>query len=461
MIFSDSFFIFIFFPVFFAFYLTFTKKREYVLFFFSSIFCIAYSLKIFLLFFFPFIVMNYILYRLNFWLLLKIVFNLSVLVFFKYSGIFDDSFDSIKMEWFNEIVFPLGISFVIFQLISFYVDESQEDKNDKKINFLKFYNYFTFFPQLIAGPICRKDKLLPQISSVTKLNISADDFFWGLVIFSTGVLKKVILADNIGIFIDNYFDAPVASTLNPIVCVIAYTLQLYFDFSGYSDMAVGLGRMMGVKLPENFLDPFKSKSFLEFWKRWHVTLNTFFYDYIYLPLVFSWLRFLSFTKLKVLVGVIVVFFLSGAWHGTGYNYVLFGLYHAFWILMEALFIKKKTEKGFFARVIVFLICIIGFTIFRTNNLEDLSYVIFSVFDIHNYFKIELNETNIILSLLVIYKLCCPDSRWYLDKIKEICDRSPRVRKYTFCIITALIPAFFMLSHYISNNNLKKFIYFAF
>lgn len=267
--------------------------------------------------------------------------NIAVLAFFKYSNFFIANVNELSgANWpLLNIILPLGISFITFQKIAFLVDSYSGDTS--KYRFQEFALFVAFFPQLIAGPIVHHAEMLAQFHKPDAFRLRASNFTVGLTAFSIGLVKKVVIADTFASFADPVFGAAGAGLPPPMyeawIAALAFTLQVYFDFSGYSDMALGLARMFGIRLPLNFNSPYKAQNIIDYWQRWHITLSRFLTDYIYTPLSIAFMRQSLmagqgrapiFAK-AVVVPLFAVFIVSGVWHGSGWNFVVWGLMHFF------------------------------------------------------------------------------------------------------------------------------------
>jgi len=300
-------------------------------------------------------------------LTLAIIANLSFLLYYKY---FDFFLDNISYFGFksafedSEIILPIGISFFTFQGISYLIDLYRKDVSCQK-NIIHLGLYISFFPQLIAGPIIRYHDIASELKSRI---ITRNLFTEGLVRFIRGLAKKVIIANSLALIADQTFDI-VPTDLPTTVAwlgIICYTLQIYFDFSGYSDMAIGLGKMLGFNFKENFNYPYISLSIKEFWRRWHISLSTWFKDYLYIPLGGS-----RKGALLTYRNLLIVFFITGFWHGASYNFIFWGLFHGAFLILE----KTKgslIEKlpNIIKHIYVLLVVIVGWVFFRAETFND-------------------------------------------------------------------------------------------
>ena len=282
--------------------------------------------------------------------------NLLLLFYFKY---FDFFIENINTAFgsslpLHKILLPLGISFFTFQQISFLADTYRGELKD--CNFIDYALFVSFFPQLIAGPIVTHEEMLPQFEDIGKKKFDEDRFCRGLFIFVLGMGKKVLIADTFGIAVDAGYSMTVQlGSIDAVLVMLFYTLQLYFDFSGYCDMAIGIGKMMGIEIPINFNSPYKACNIIDFWKRWHMTLSRFFTKNIYIPLGGN-----RKGNVRMYANLFFVFFLSGIWHGAGWNYILWGVMHGVlycmtrWMQLncrkEEITVETSSESGMEKRI---------------------------------------------------------------------------------------------------------------
>lgn len=304
-----------------------------------------------------------------------IVFNLALLGYFKYTNFFLDTFSQLGMlnSIHLDILLPIGISFYTFQQIAFLVDSFKEKTN---YNFLNYCLFVSFFPQLIAGPIVHHKEVMPQFEKTWKEKIAWDTLAFGILYFVIGLAKKVLIADNLASFatpVFNAADAGISVTFfEAWLGTMAYSMQLYFDFSGYSDMAIGLALMFGIRLPVNFDSPYKSKNIIEFWRRWHITLSTFLRDYLYIALGGN-------RKGKIMRyrNLLITMILGGLWHGAGWGFLIWGALHGLYLCMNHLYRYASQGNAFLKRLIspnvawfiTFLVAIIAWVPFRATNLD--------------------------------------------------------------------------------------------
>lgn len=306
-------------------------------------------------------------------------FNLGILFYFKYYNFFLENINIIFKQDFNlkTIVLPLGISFFTFQQISFVIDTYKGEI--PRYGFINYASFVTFFPQLIAGPIVTHDELIPQLMDESKKRFSWDNFARGIYIFSLGLSKKVLIADTFG-SAANWGFANIArlDTTNALLTMLSYTIQIYFDFSGYCDMAIGIGRMMNIELPLNFNSPYKAYTITEFWSRWHITLTRFFTKYIYIPLGGN-----RGGTARTYSNVIIVFVLSGLWHGANWTFILWGIFHGIFSVITRRY-KTQFEKLHLALnwIITFTFLNVTWVIFRADTIPDAIRLINRIFLFH-------------------------------------------------------------------------------
>lgn len=316
-------------------------------------------------------------------LTLAIVFNISTLLVFKYAGMFIVLINDLipyqqSLIPVPEIRLPIGISFFTFQAMSYLFDVyKNEVPVQRKV--LNLALYISFFPQLIAGPIVRYHDINEQLE---KRTINKEGVYFGLIRFIIGLAKKVLIANVVAEAADEIFAMGANELTAPLAWlgIICYTLQIYFDFSGYSDMAIGLGRIFGFKFLENFNYPYIAKGIQDFWRRWHISLTTWFRDYLFLPVAYSTSRKLpkySYFGLRAdkviyLIATTITFFLCGLWHGATWTYVAWGLYHGFFLIVERLFLGRYLKKtpAIINYIYTILIVMVGWVLFRTENFGD-------------------------------------------------------------------------------------------
>lgn len=381
MLFSSMIFLWFFLPLVFCSYYLIDKRFKNILLLISSIIFYAWGGVSYSLIMLSSIIINYIFALLidkaiednnlknkKIYLALCIIINLSILGYFKYTNFIISIINSLsqnKIIELTNIVLPIGISFYTFQALSYVIDVYRGHNKAQK-NIFNLALYISFFPQLIAGPIVKYHDIENQILN---RNESLENIFYGIKRFIYGLSKKVILANMFALSCDEILKQPTDELGTALVwCAsVLYTLQIYYDFSGYSDMAIGLGRMFGFNFLENFNYPYISKSIKEFWRRWHISLSTWFKEYLYIPLGGNRKR-----KLFTYINLLIVFFATGLWHGASYNFILWGLFHGFFLVIERIFLSKLLEKNklkFINHIYVIFVFVIGWVLFRADDLK--------------------------------------------------------------------------------------------
>ena len=381
MVFSSNIFLLYFLPAFLlVYFIVPCRFRNIVLLLFSVLFY-AYGAPDFILILLASTVANFYLVkamhhaktpsRKKLFCALAIILCLGLLAYFKYANFFVENINGLlSMLGFNsfhwtKVLLPIGISFFSFQSVTYVID-TYRGNNEPMKKLTDYMLYIIMFPQLIAGPIVRYGDIARQIA---RRDYRWSECLQGFYRFVIGLCKKVLIADVIGAQVDTLLagNLSVMDTGTAWITIMAYTFQLYFDFSGYSDMAIGLGRIMGFSFPENFDNPYNSASITEFWRRWHKTLNAFMLNYLYIPLGGN-----RKGKGRTYFNLWIVFLLSGLWHGASWNFVLWGAYHGFFLVIERLFLGKWSQRiGKVPSVIItFIIVMVGWAIFRIEDLPQ-------------------------------------------------------------------------------------------
>lgn len=305
------------------------------------------------------------------WVALGLILNVGLLGYFKYANFFVDNFNSLLsalgmsgLHW-TAVALPIGISFFTFQKISYLIDVSRGEKEAMR-SWVDYALFVVLFPQLIAGPIVRFKDIADEIAD-RRANLIPEERLLGIYRFIIGLAKKVLIANVMGEVADHFYkDVPDPNSGEAWIALVAYTFQIYFDFSGYSDMAIGLGRMMGFHFPENFNYPYISKSITEFWRRWHITLSSWMRDYLYIPLGGN-----RGSVSRTYINLWLVFLISGLWHGANWNFVIWGAFHGFWLVTERAFLLKLTSRipSVFRILFTFFIAMLGWLVFRIEDIE--------------------------------------------------------------------------------------------
>lgn len=305
---------------------------------------------------------------------MSVSINLGLLFYFKYSNFFIENvntflsvFGDKNIHW-TKLVLPIGISFYTFETITYVVDVYRRVHKPLH-NFWDYQLYIILFPKLIAGPIIRYHDLADQITDRSQ-NDTIDNRLHGFYRFAIGLAKKVIIANHMGQQADAIFAMDYAGlgTYTAWIGILAYTFQIYFDFSGYSDMAIGIAKMIGFKFPENFNNPYTSRSITEFWRRWHMTLGAWMRNYLYIPLGGNKVS----SKNRLYFNLWIVFLASGLWHGASWSFILWGAYHGLFLVLERSFLSKFYDSigKLTSTIITFFIVVIGWVFFRVEKISD-------------------------------------------------------------------------------------------
>ncbi len=389
-------------------------------------------------------------------LIISIIINVSILVYFKYANFIVDSLhlNEFGLKW-TEVALPIGISFFTFQSMSYSIDVYRKTVRplDKLSEYLV---YILSFPQMIAGPIVRFTEVEKDLRS--RLVLSSD-FLNGFYRFTLGLSKKVLIANTLAsIFpLDGLSALGMEEWSSPqaFVAIIAYTYQIYFDFSGYSDMAIGLGGMIGFKFPENFKQPYRATSITDFWRRWHITLSSWMRDYLYIPLGGNRVS----SNARLYTNLVVVFSISGIWHGASWNFLLWGLYHGAFLILDRLFLRKTLDSmpAFCSRVITFSFVVVGWVFFAIEDFSVATEFITllvspQLFDLDSIFLTVLNLSNkqiLILSSSVILTSTALYDRFKLPTNRPV-------------LMSSVGVVLWLLSTcYLAGSDFNPFIYFRF
>ncbi len=340
-------------------------------------------------------------------LIISIIFNIFYLGFFKYADfvinnvnvIFNSNFELLN------IPFPLALSFVTIQIIVFLVDcfEGNIEKNNIK----RYSLFIIFFPQLIAGPIVRYNDMINQFEDEKKSSIIYKNICIGLIVISIGLIKKVLIADNLSVIVDEGFGSnEQIGFFGSWLVTFSFAFQLYFDFSGYIDMATGSALLFNINLPQNFNSPFKANSIINFWQRWHITLTNFLTNYIYNPFLRS---FKNLTFLKSMIGIMIVFLIAGLWHGPSWTFVIFGGLHGIGLIVNHIYRKffSLEINNLFSQVLTFIYVCFSLIFFRAESLDDAVRIINGLYSFNGNFDL-LNlyiPINSIIAFIISIFVC--------------------------------------------------------
>ena len=384
--------------------------------------------------------------------ILCIVANLLILGFFKYADFLIDIINSIFRLNINplKLALPIGISFFTFQTMSYSIDVYRSSVVPER-NFFYFTTYVSMFPQLIAGPIVRYETISKELY---KRDINFNNFSDGLLRFMQGLFKKVLIANNIGYLWTTLSSMESLSIASAWLGIIAYTFQIYFDFSAYSDMAIGMGKMLGFNYLENFNYPYISKSVTEFWRRWHISLSSWFKDYVYIPLGGS-----KCSRIKHIRNMLIVWCLTGIWHGASYNFMLWGLYYGIILIIEKFFLKGFLSKlpNTLKHIYTMLVVIIGWLIFASTDLSMFSVYFSNMFNIFKYPFIDETFMFYFKSYFIIIVISTLLSMPIYQNIKKKLNS----RGWMIISLILYLVFFFITVSYLVSDSYNPFLYFRF
>lgn len=377
----------------------------------------------------------------------SVVFNLGLLFFFKY-------FSFVTGGLFPVIKLPIGISFFTFQIMSYTIDVYRRSVEPQK-SLLKLALYISLFPQLIAGPIVRYIDVEKQL---TYRECTAEKTARGMIRFSMGLAKKVIVSNTVAAICDGIFGSTnTVPAFTAWVGVICYALQIYFDFSGYSDMAIGMGHMLGFDFLENFNYPYVSCSVQEFWRRWHISLSSWFRDYLYIPLGGN-----RRGKVRTYINLIIVFACTGLWHGASFSFIVWGLWHGLFLVIERLGFKKVLDKlpKFIGWIYTMLVVLVGWVFFRADTLSAAMKYLGEMFSFTGGVAngmAQFDNLSFIITVIAIV-LCTPVYQFLKGKL----EKTEVGKKAAFVIGAVLATGLFILSViFLTGSGYNPFIYFRF
>ncbi|MBR6567904.1 MAG: MBOAT family protein [Clostridia bacterium] len=383
-----------------------------------------------------------------------LIFNIFVLGFFKYYGFIVESINSLFSLSLpvRDIPLPVGISFYTFQILSYIIDVYRGDVKAQK-NIIPFAAYISMFPQLIAGPIVQYYDVEKQL---TDREVTTEKFAAGIMFFIKGLGKKLIFANTVGAVYTEILagDIPSLSVATSWIGIICYTLQIYFDFSGYSDMAVGLGKMLGFDFVQNFNFPYKATSITDFWRRWHISLSSWFRDYVYIPLGGN-----RKGKIRTVLNILIVWSLTGLWHGAAWNFLAWGAFYGLLLIAEKYVFAKVTERlpVFIKYPLTMLIVMIGWVFFSGENLSSALAYLKSMFGLYGNSFIDSRAEYLFSEnafLLAIMILCATGAFAAL----------PRLKKFRFNIAVMSVgytTLFILCIIYLISETYNPFLYFRF
>lgn len=387
---------------------------------------------------------------------IAILCNLGLLCYFKYIDFIITNVNQLfhlKLNLFH-VVMPIGISFFTFQTLSYVIDV-YDHKVKANHNFFDFATYVCLFPQLVAGPIVRYSTIHEELKKRTH---SISDFASGVTRFCIGLSKKVLLANEIGLFCNSILDMNQQSVLGYWFVAVGFTLQIYFDFSGYSDMAIGLGRMFGFHFLENFNYPLIAKSVTDFWRRWHISLSSWFRDYVYIPLGGN-----RVSKIQWIRNILIVWLCTGIWHGAAWNFILWGLFFAIFLILEKkLFGKFLEHHKVFGHIYTVIIILISFVIFNAGSMTEIKTFLLGMFGMNRLPIIETETLYYIRSGIVLFIIGIIGATPLFVKIIQKLKQKKGLRK----IIDGLEPCYNLLllvlvTAFLVDSSFNPFLYFRF
>ena len=390
-------------------------------------------------------------------LCISLVINLSLLGYFKYADLFINSFNALTGAAVPllKIALPIGISFYTFQTMSYTIDVYRGEVRAEK-NFINFAAYVTLFPQLVAGPIVRYETVAAELK---ERSVTLEKFSLGISRFCIGLGKKVLIANSLAALVKLYAEAEGGHTvLMAWAYAIALPLQIYFDFSGYSDMAIGLGHMFGFTFLENFNYPFIAKTATDFWRRWHMSLGTWFRDYVYFPMGGNRVK-----PARHIFNLLVVWFITGMWHGASYNFILWGVYYGVLIILEKYIYGKYLEKSHvISRIYFFFMTVFGFIIFDTENLSQVFSKFGELFGVGTtalYDTSSLFYVSSYLFTLVIAFVCAMPIGKKLRA--KLCEKEKSRAVFTCLGYAACFAMLIVSTAYLIDGSYNPFLYFRF
>lgn len=398
-------------------------------------------------------------------LFFSVCMNVGLLFYFKYCNFFIENINQVlglfnmqPVKWLN-VVLPIGISFYTFESLTYVIDVYRKEHKPLN-NFLNYQLYIILFPKLIAGPIIRYSQIADQITG-RFADYSTDKILTGFYRFIIGLSKKVVIANTVGMIADNTFKIPAESltAATTWLGMFGYTFQIYFDFSGYSDMAIGIGQMLGFRFPENFNNPYTAVSITDFWRKWHITLGSWMRNYLYIPLGGNRVA----SKWKLYFNLWLVFILSGFWHGASWNFIIWGVFHGFFLVIERLGWSKILERlGTLPSVIItFFIVSVGWVFFRADSLPYALHFVQKLFCFDNV-DIWFNYSN---DFIAMFCLAIVFSFFILvPGFKKVQDSIYAPNHSVVAHIGFTAAAFVLLSlcvAFITTSDFNPFIYFRF
>jgi alginate O-acetyltransferase complex protein AlgI len=473
MVFSSIIFLFYFLPfLLLIYYLTPEKFKNYILLFASILFYSWGAPRFVFVVLVSITIDFYLLYRLpdqtpgikKLLLTLSLILNVGLLVYFKYVNFFIENVNQLlfaigieEINWIY-IALPIGISFFTFQKISYSVDIYKGIKPPIQL-IANYALYILMFPQLIAGPIVRYHEIADQLID-RRQHENLNNRITGFFRFSVGLAKKVLIANVLGEQVDLIFNLT-GNDLNSSLAwlgIFAYSSQIYFDFSGYSDMAIGLGRMFGFHFPENFNNPYISKNITEFWRRWHMTLSAWMKEYLYIPLGGNRVK----SKYRLYFNLWVVFLISGLWHGAAWTFIIWGIYHGFFLVLDRVFYKKVTDQ--ISRYIIapvnYLIILVGWVFFRSETLQSGFFYLKKMF-VMDFQAVEFPDIKFVFILILALAFSFAGIFKNVENLQFKIYRINQKKKWLTAMYLVALLLFVVSAATLTATGFNPFIYFRF
>lgn len=474
MVFSSSIFLFIFLPVVLSLYFIAADKFKNVILLISSVFFYMWGAPKFIFVILGTTFVDYFFVRQlyyserkvtrNIFLILSLSINLGLLFYFKYSNFFIENINiflkgvGVKQIVWVKLVLPIGISFYTFESLTYVIDVYRRVHAPLK-NFWEYQLYIILFPKLIAGPIIRYHDIADQIKE-RFINENIENRINGFFRFVIGLSKKILIANVLGQVADSAYALPIEQISSSVawVAMLCYTMQIYFDFSGYSDMAIGLALLFGFKFPENFNNPYISQSITEFWRRWHISLGSWMKNYLYIPLGGNKVK----SNYRLYLNLWLVFLASGLWHGASWNFVLWGAYHGIFLVLERMFLSKVYAK--LGKALSILICFfivnIGWIYFRMEDLNTANHIVVKLFSFqfdHIPVRVDYKAICILVTgLIFVFIWSFSRAELFQQRVLTSLSNKSLVVKCIACILL-----FIICSGYIVADDFNPFIYFRF
>lgn len=470
MVFSSTLFLFVFLAVFLVIYHLTPARLKNIVLLVASLAFYAWGAPKFLFILLASLVLNFYIVRSmsrqeqrrKVGLVLSLILNLGLLAYFKYANFFVDNLNhllsaaNLKPVPWMEVALPIGISFFTFQSLTYTIDVYRRVHAPLR-HLHDYLLYILMFPQLIAGPIVRFNTIADDIVD-RRHNDTIDNKLYGMYRFALGLAKKVLIANILGAQVDQFYALPHEQVTGTIarIAALAYSFQIYFDFSGYSDMAIGLGYLLGFKFPENFDNPYTSQSVSEFWRRWHMTLGAWLKDYLYIPLGGN-----RKGTARTYFNLAVVFLVCGIWHGAGWNFLVWGIWHGLFIISDKLFLNRllsKTPK--LLRVLLtFTVVTIGWIFFRNDLFGDAVFYIGKLFDFHHTAANLTAEFTTMLCLAILFSFLTLSK--FGQKAQDLCYATERPEWQHYITFVCAMILMVASAAYLSASGFNPFIYFKF